>query len=1288
MKNTLLWSVAAACLVVGGPRFVAASDVTKHVPPAAAELSEAEVDRLCPPRPETAAEFKEGTYPPAAHPYREAALKAFAYMTSLPAMRTLVEKGEPEQTYQHNAYVSKTHAAHVMLMLEWAKHEPARRKEAMRFAKASAEYLLKQLEPKNAPLAWWPPTYGRKPLRRDPADGGENRPAMVGNEPEGAVKYRGEVMLLYPADVGTAFVAYYRETHDRRFLEAAKGIGKTYLKMRRPDGSWPLKMRLATGEAIGENTLVPTCPLALFSALAGATKEKCWAKASDDCFAWLEAHPLTDWNWDGQFEDIQPCPPYANPTKHNAVDAMFEILRRFPKDKARIEQCRRILRFCEKRFVCWEKPANHPQWDAPSVLEQYSCFVPIDASAAKMIRAYLALWRVTGEPELLAKARTLGDTTTRVQTPEGRIPTFWTHDTLTSPLYDWLNCMGSSAVALLELSDAGTKLARDFSAEDGLRKARENALAPRTDRARASSVVWTQGGVSSPEGVFVQDGRCATLKRTADTRVAPAFAIDFGKASVEGWAVIRVRSAKGSPVLRLAYANYPDRDALREDGDFNEESRAIYMGRDVELPVLPANVNRHELYRIPGAGTFVAPMLMPQFRYMRVQLDTPGEVEIDAIEVAMRDVCDTSLLDGYFASSDPDVNRLWQIGAWTAQLATIKTTWAWNSVEGLLQPRKLTKGPDVHLSAAKDVMPAEGKMSVKLTCGVNPTMLAHAGVALLAADSDNALLCELSGGGTMRWVRRARGEDNVLSETHFDAPIADGRMHGLEIDWRTRANSVRLSVLLDGKSLGTFDYYHRPHGRRIGFWSRKGWWPSYDDLAVSDGGGKVVFMDDFDDSALCQWEFERPDPFVSDGAKRDRLVWSGDLYWAGRNFYYAFGDSSLMRKTIGLLARNQTPEGYVHACPYAEQPAPKAGDWGAFESDEFAAWFIPVLHDYWRHTGDDSAVREFLPNVRRLLDYLGRFTREDGLFEQRLETSKHAFSPWLQKGDTRHRSYMDILLWMCWRGAAEMARAVGEDVDAAAWEEQAAKVRAVANRAYWDEARGRFRGAVENYRLGWRGEVDSIGGQVFVAGETSPDEVAMEPNALAVESGFVTPAQARRICPQLTDQSPVRKFILLSAIGKARSGFGEDAWRIIAGNRWGVFADPAWDGPWATAEGMDPPRYGSCDQSHPDVAPAGFISSCFLGIVPLAPGFARFSFSPKPPDGMTFAEGRVPTKYGPIDARWERAGDGFFAFELVVPEGTVADVVPPAGRIVEVDGVPGDGRGLPPGRHRLQTLCR
>ena len=452
VKQTVSSAMKPTCnLVIGAALCATSAALPRHC--AAVELTETEVDRLCPPRPETAAEFREGVYPPAARPYREAALKAFAYMASLPAMRTLVETGVPEQTYQHNAYVAKTHSAHVISMLEWARCEPERRSEALRLAGASAEYLLTQLEPPDASLAWWPPTYGRTPLKHDPADGDANRPCMVGNEPEGAVKYRGEVMLVYPAEVGAAFVAWFRETGDRRFIDAARGIGETYLKTRRSDGSWPLKMRLATGEPIGENTLVPTRPLAFFNALSVATGDRRWAEASDRCFAWLEAHPLADWNWDGQFEDTQPLPPYANPTKHNAVETMFEILRRYPDKLDRLAQCRRIMRFCEKRFVCWERPENHPLWDVPSVLEQYSCFIPIDASAAKMILAYLALWRATGEPELLAKAKALGDTITRVQKPEGRIPTFWTHDTLGQPLYDWLNCMGYTAAALLELDD-------------------------------------------------------------------------------------------------------------------------------------------------------------------------------------------------------------------------------------------------------------------------------------------------------------------------------------------------------------------------------------------------------------------------------------------------------------------------------------------------------------------------------------------------------------------------------------------------------------------------------------------------------------------------------------------------------------------------------------------------------------------------------------------------------------------------------------------------------------------
>ena len=37
------------------------------------------------------------------------------------------------------------------------------------------------------------------------------------------------------------------------------------------------------------------------------------------------------------------------------------------------------------------------------------------------------------------------------------------------------------------------------------------------------------------------------------------------------------------------------------------------------------------------------------------------------------------------------------------------------------------------------------------------------------------------------------------------------------------------------------------------------------------------------------------------------------------------------------------------------------------------------------------------------------------------------------------------------------------------------------------------------------------------------------------------------------------------------------------------------------------------------------------------------------------------------------------------PPGTEAEVIPPEGRVVSVDGQAGDGRRLAPGRHRLRA---
>ena len=66
----------------------------------------------------------------------------------------------------------------------------------------------------------------------------------------------------------------------------------------------------------------------------------------------------------------------------------------------------------------------------------------------------------------------------------------------------------------------------------------------------------------------------------------------------------------------------------------------------------------------------------------------------------------------------------------------------------------------------------------------------------------------------------------------------------------------------------------------------------YNDIRVTDAQQKVLLEDDFDGD-LSKWEFARTLSYLMDGAKRDRLPWSGDLYFAPAERLLCFRPSKL-----------------------------------------------------------------------------------------------------------------------------------------------------------------------------------------------------------------------------------------------------------------------------------------------------------------------------------------------------------------------------------------------------------
>ena len=392
-----------------------------------------------------------GDCPPAATDYATAARRAYAYLIGTPCLRHFAEKGVPDPDYELNCYPSKMHPAVIGAMLHYAKLEPSRADEALALARKVADYLLSLAEPEDAALPGFTPTYAGDKLA--------------------AKRNRGRTMNVYPAGAGDAFLSFYGETKERKYLEAAERIASTYLKGQGEDGTWPLVQELKTGKVLCPNRLFPMPVIGFLERLHEVTGREEYRVAADRAFAFIDRGPLRDWNWEGQFEDVEPSGKYENLTKHPACATAIYCLKRFPGDVRRLEEARDVIRFAEDQFVEWTRPFDTPigqrmviwgplsagWWTNsapghrlyPAVEEQYRCYVPVDASAAKLIRTYLALYRAEGRPLDLAKARALGDMMTRVQRADGSIPTWWNPDGPRKD--DWLNCMIASARALEEL---------------------------------------------------------------------------------------------------------------------------------------------------------------------------------------------------------------------------------------------------------------------------------------------------------------------------------------------------------------------------------------------------------------------------------------------------------------------------------------------------------------------------------------------------------------------------------------------------------------------------------------------------------------------------------------------------------------------------------------------------------------------------------------------------------------------------------------------------------------------
>ena len=391
-----------------------------------------------------------GPYTPAVRSYRQAAIMGLLFIHRMPQIQHWAANTEPDMSYRHNTYPCKIIGATIRLEALLAKELPAHRESATAIARNAAQFLIDQSRPADAPLAFFPPTY-YKDLEASRFEWN-----------------KGKTMTMEATAAGHALLDLYDLTGDKRYYDHATGIADTYLKLQRPDGSFPIKVDFVTAEPVNDVCAMLDPVMFYFRRLHDQYGLDNYRGAQARAEEWMRENALESFNMTGQFEDVNVVGlrPYENLTNCTAAPYACYLLAGESPSAAEIADATALARLSEDQFTYWDMELNADgvrPLSTPCVIEQYKYRQPVDNSACMVANAMLDLYEATGDRVCLAKAKALIDNITVVQNAvSGQIPTTWD---IRSPEHNqkrtyWINCTYTSITTLLRMAgmtEAGAK---------------------------------------------------------------------------------------------------------------------------------------------------------------------------------------------------------------------------------------------------------------------------------------------------------------------------------------------------------------------------------------------------------------------------------------------------------------------------------------------------------------------------------------------------------------------------------------------------------------------------------------------------------------------------------------------------------------------------------------------------------------------------------------------------------------------------------------------------------------
>ncbi|XHF99460.1 hypothetical protein AWENTII_002962 [Aspergillus wentii] len=698
-----------------------------------------------------------------------------------------------------------------------------------------------------------------------------------------------------------------------------------------------------------------------------------------------------------------------------------------------------------------------------------------------------------------------------------------------------------------------------------------------------------------------------------------------------------------------------------------------------------ANTFRVETFNVTEPGRVQSFFIQGGLRWQRLRLLGQGNVKICRTGIRSgNDRTDVDALPGYFESSNSHYNELWALGPRTVQQACIASGAAPSTWE-----------------VTKDGVFLRGQQPAPSVAGAsysNYTMVFHSkivrgGTGWKVASGVSGygpyfvLTSEYLPGSTFLNTNRTLVPPNTLvvgygynlvnqttlptgASVYFPLSfnITEGDWYQITTTINQTGYSVSINdhpavfVSLAGLQTRTASI-GGPPSLTGGTWA----FGPYQDqeafvrnVTVYAQNGTQLYQNPMTSNSVLEEFGAMPNthPVCLDGAKRDRLVWSGDFTHTYRVISASTYRQDFINGTLAFnLARQASSgpyEGFFSMSPEMGQAAKYTMEYESFGILDYQMLFLNAFAGYYIDFADDAFLHQHWSQAKKGVEALLPLIDDaSGLASLSLPGTFFVGSG---NGTAPSALFVYTL-----QNMAELAKAVGDSQTASNWTTTANNMSDAINRQLWSTHLGTYGESLPSMNG------SSLTGTAFailagVANHTQAQQSIAALSSLRLGIGYKT-STSTSSGPETQLSPNLSGFLLEALLQHSRSSSTPnnataEAIDVLLNHLWAAminqdeyYTGAAWEYLYPDGRpGLD--LYTS--HAHPwGAAPTYVFTEYVLGIQPTTPGFEQWAFRPSVLNlGLSWAKGRVPTPQGVIRGSWKFASKKNIAIDICAPEGT------------------------------------